>query len=142
VTRFAAAVPGGASADGEFEGLEAVPGTTSYTADACNRVYVTQLVQTSALAGTVRRLTTMGQCFPPPEACTVSGTAGNDTLTGTDGRDVICGGGGNDKLVGLAGDDLLSSGAGNDTSSSGPTTTSYREATGPTSRTTAPAHSP
>jgi glucose/arabinose dehydrogenase len=121
VTRATVAAPGGVSADGEVEGLSAVPGTTSYTLDACNRVYTTQLNQSSAPAGTVRRLTTTGQCVPPPEACTVLGTPGNDdNLTGTPGADVICGMGGNDQLFGLGGNDLLSGGAGNDRLVGGP----------------------
>ena len=67
-------------------------------------------------------------------ACTIVGTAGNDTLTGTDGNDVICGLGGDDiiqgglgadklfagdgadSLLGGDGSDLLDGGAGNDTS--------------------------
>jgi Ca2+-binding RTX toxin-like protein len=116
VTRAAVAAPGGVSADDEVQGLDAVPGTTSYTLDACNRVYTTQLVQQSAPAGTVRRLTTTGQCVPAPESCTVLGTPGNDDqLTGTSGDDVICGLGGNDKLFGLGGDDIVSGGPGDDT---------------------------
>lgn len=120
VTRAAVAAPGGVSADGEVEGLEAVPGTTSYTLDSCNRVYATQLVPQSAAAGTVRRLATTGQCVPPPEACTVLGTEANDRLTGTVARDVICGLGGNDKLFGIEGDDVLAGGAGNDVLVGGP----------------------
>jgi Ca2+-binding RTX toxin-like protein len=55
--------------------------------------------------------------------CTVSGTAGSDTLFGTAGNDVLCGlggadtlkgGGGNDYLVGGPGGDSLSGGLGND----------------------------
>jgi len=103
------------SDDREVEGLAAVPGTTSYTLDACNRVYTTQLDQVVRTNGTVRRLTTTGQCVPAPEACTITGTPGSDRLTGTAGDDVICGLGGNDKLLGLGGDDLLAGGDGNDT---------------------------
>jgi glucose/arabinose dehydrogenase len=120
VTRAAVAAPGGVSEDGEVDGLGAVPGTTSYTVDGCNRVYTTELNQQVNPAGSLRRLTTTGQCVPPPEACTVLGTAGNDTLTGTPGRDVICGQGGNDQLLGLDGDDVLSGGAGNDRLVGGP----------------------
>ena len=47
-------------------------------------------------------------------ACTITGTAGRDTLRGTRGRDVICGGDGNDILLGLGGDDLLLGGDGRD----------------------------
>ena len=120
VTRAAVAAPGGVSDDGEVDGLGAVPGTTSYTVDACNRVYTTELNQQVNPAGSLRRLTTTGQCVPPPEACTVLGTPANDVLTGTPGGDVICGLGGNDQLFGLGGDDLLSGGAGNDRLLGGP----------------------
>jgi glucose/arabinose dehydrogenase len=115
VTRAATAAPGGVSDDHEVEGLAAVPGTTSYNVDACDRVYTTQLDQAVRSNGTVRRLTTTGQCVPDLEACTITGTPGPDRLTGTAGDDVICGLGGNDKLLGVAGNDLLSGGAGNDT---------------------------
>jgi hypothetical protein len=47
-------------------------------------------------------------------ACTITGTAGNDTLRGTPGADVICGLGGNDVITGAGGNDLLYGGAGND----------------------------
>jgi Ca2+-binding RTX toxin-like protein len=47
-------------------------------------------------------------------ACTITGTAGADSLLGTSHRDVICGLGGNDILAGLNGDDLLRGGRGND----------------------------
>lgn len=49
-----------------------------------------------------------------PRACTITGTAGNDTLRGTPGRDVICGLDGNDIIRGLGGDDVLRGGIGND----------------------------
>jgi glucose/arabinose dehydrogenase len=120
ITRAAVAAPGGVSEDGEVDGLGAVPGTTSYTVDACNRVYTTELNLQVNPAGSLRRLTTTGQCVPPPEACTVLGTAGDDQLNGTPGDDVICGIGGNDQLFGLGGDDLLSGGAGNDRLVGGP----------------------
>jgi Ca2+-binding RTX toxin-like protein len=120
VTRAAVAAPGGVSDDGEVDGLGAVPGTTSYTLDACNRVYTTELNQAVNPAGSLRRLTTTGQCVPPPEACTVLGTAGDDQLNGTPGDDVICGMGGNDQLFGLDGSDVLSGGAGNDRLVGGP----------------------
>jgi uncharacterized repeat protein (TIGR01451 family) len=48
-------------------------------------------------------------------ACTVFGTAGNDTaLAGTTGNDVICGFGGNDTIHANAGADTIYAGAGND----------------------------
>lgn len=46
--------------------------------------------------------------------CTITGTAGADTLQGTAGRDVICGLGGADTLRGLGGDDLVVGGDGAD----------------------------
>ena len=55
----------------------------------------------------------------PPSGCTITGTAGNDTLQGTSGADVICGLGGNDVLVGGAGNDTLNGGVGNDTLTGG-----------------------
>ncbi|AHY45824.1 conserved repeat domain [Rubrobacter radiotolerans] len=55
-----------------------------------------------------------------PNACTVTGTPGNDDLRGTPGRDVICGLGGNDKLWGMGGNDVLRGGAGNDHLYGGP----------------------
>ena len=56
-------------------------------------------------------LTTQGN----PLACTITGTAGDDTLPGTSGNDVICGRGGNDVIVGGLGNDFLIGGDGNDT---------------------------
>ena len=47
-------------------------------------------------------------------ACTITGTAANDTLVGTSGDDTICGLGGNDVLRGLGGNDTLRGGTGND----------------------------
>lgn len=46
--------------------------------------------------------------------CTITGTAGDDTLRGTAKADVICGGAGNDRIYGMGGDDILIGGAGND----------------------------
>jgi uncharacterized repeat protein (TIGR01451 family) len=46
--------------------------------------------------------------------CTITGTAGADTLRGTPGRDVICGRGGNDSIRGANGNDLLIGGDGDD----------------------------
>ncbi len=40
-------------------------------------------------------------------ACTIQGTAGDNTLTGTAGNDVICTGGGNDVIYALGGDDIV-----------------------------------
>ncbi len=47
-------------------------------------------------------------------ACTIVGTAGNDSLLGTSGRNVICGLGGNDIIAGSSGNDVLRGGPGND----------------------------
>ncbi|MER5326980.1 IPT/TIG domain-containing protein [Streptosporangium roseum] len=47
--------------------------------------------------------------------CTITGTAGNDTLNGTNGADVICGFGGNDTINGGNSGDLIYAGTGNDT---------------------------
>lgn len=52
------------------------------------------------------------QAVPP---CTITGTAGNDTLNGTTGADVICGLGGNDTINGGNGADTISGGSGDDT---------------------------
>ena len=49
-----------------------------------------------------------------PTGCTITGTAGNDTLRGTNGNDVICGLGGADTLLGGNGNDTLIGGSGND----------------------------
>ncbi len=49
-----------------------------------------------------------------PNACTITGTTGNDVLRGTTGNDVICGLGGNDTLTGGAGNDTLRGGPGRD----------------------------
>ncbi|MEU4690520.1 hypothetical protein [Actinoplanes sp. NPDC023714] len=49
------------------------------------------------------------------DACTITGTSGNDTLTGTGSADVICGLGGNDTINGGGGDDIITAGSGNDT---------------------------
>lgn len=46
--------------------------------------------------------------------CTITGTAGNDTLNGTNAADVICGLGGNDTINGGNGTDTLYAGTGND----------------------------
>ena len=53
------------------------------------------------------------------QACTVVGTAGNDTLNGTAGSDVICGLGGNDVINGLAGNDVIDAGIGSDVANGG-----------------------
>ena len=59
-----------------------------------------------------------------PRPCTITGTAGADTLRGTGGDEVICGlggddviegGGGGDALMGDAGNDRLAGGDGDDT---------------------------
>jgi uncharacterized repeat protein (TIGR01451 family) len=47
--------------------------------------------------------------------CTITGTAGNDTLNGTNGADVICGLGGDDTINGGNGNDTIYAGDGNDT---------------------------
>lgn len=47
--------------------------------------------------------------------CTITGTAGNDTLIGGNGNDVICGLGGNDTINGGNGNDTIYAGTGNDT---------------------------
>jgi len=52
-------------------------------------------------------------------ACTIVGTAGDDTLTGTRGDDVICAQGGDDVVRGRGGDDKIYGGAGNDRLSGG-----------------------
>ncbi|AHY45609.1 CSLREA domain [Rubrobacter radiotolerans] len=49
-----------------------------------------------------------------PDACTITGTPGNDILRGTAGRDVICALGGDDRIDGFGGDDVLRGGPGND----------------------------
>lgn len=46
--------------------------------------------------------------------CTITGTAGPDTLIGTSKRDVICGLAGDDILIGLGGNDFLIGGPGKD----------------------------
>ncbi|GLW34998.1 hypothetical protein [Actinoplanes regularis] len=48
------------------------------------------------------------------DACTITGTSGNDTLTGTGGADVICGLGGNDTINALGGADTIEGGSGDD----------------------------
>ena len=115
VTRAAVGAPGGVSSDGEVEGLPPLPFVTSYQLDGCRRVYSTQHE-----SGEVKRLTTTGQCVPPPPACTVLGTSGDDNLVGTNSRDVMCGLGGNDRLSGLGGNDVLSGGPGDDSLDGGP----------------------
>jgi Ca2+-binding RTX toxin-like protein len=53
-------------------------------------------------------------------ACTIKGTAGNDTLNGTPGNDVICGLGGNDTIDGKGGNDFITGDKGMDTIIGGP----------------------
>jgi len=48
-------------------------------------------------------------------ACTITGTSGNDVLEGTEGADTICGLGGSDTIRGLGGNDTLQGGDGSDT---------------------------
>jgi hypothetical protein len=55
-----------------------------------------------------------------PRGCTITGTAGADTLTGTAGDDVICGLGGADTINGGGGDDAIFGDAGNDRLAGGP----------------------
>lgn len=50
-----------------------------------------------------------------PNACTVTGTDGDDELEGTNGRDVICGRGDDDTISGAGGDDVIRAGEGKDT---------------------------
>jgi Ca2+-binding RTX toxin-like protein len=51
--------------------------------------------------------------------CTITGTAGNDTLNGGNGNDIICGLGGNDTINGKNGNDTIFAGSGNDIISGG-----------------------
>jgi hypothetical protein len=53
-------------------------------------------------------------------ACTIRGTAGNDTLIGTPDRDVICGFAGNDTINGRGGNDFITGDKGQDTITGGP----------------------
>ena len=55
-----------------------------------------------------------GTTAPPPDACTITGTAAGETLTGTEGADVICALGGNDTIKGAGGNDTLRGGDGVD----------------------------
>jgi hypothetical protein len=48
------------------------------------------------------------------EACTKTGTSGDDVLDGTSSADVICGMGGNDRIGGLGGNDTIDGVGGND----------------------------
>jgi Ca2+-binding RTX toxin-like protein len=54
------------------------------------------------------------------EACTITGTSGDDVLRGTAGDDVICGRFGDDRLMGLGGDDQLFGDGGDDVLLGGP----------------------
>ncbi len=54
-----------------------------------------------------------------PPGCTITGTAGNDSLAGTAGNDVICGLGGNDNISAGNGNDTIDGGPGNDNISGG-----------------------
>lgn len=54
-----------------------------------------------------------------PPGCTITGTAGNDTLNGGNGADVICGLGGNDTINGGNNNDTVYAGPGNDTVNGG-----------------------
>ena len=60
-----------------------------------------------------------GTTDPPPDGCTITGTAANDVLTGTSGNDAICGGGGNDTIKGAGGNDTLRGEGGADKLSGG-----------------------
>ncbi len=76
-----------------------------------------------ATAPEIRRLTRGQRATEPDwqdEACTIGGTADDDTLIGTPERDVICGRGGDDILEGLGGDDALMGGRGRDLLIGGP----------------------
>ncbi len=53
-------------------------------------------------------------------ACTIKGTAGNDTLTGTTGNDVICGLDGNDTIDGKGGNDVITGDKGQGSITGGP----------------------
>lgn len=91
-------VPNGSAIDTSTEGAKSF--TVTATDNAGNTSSVT------------RNYTVSGT--PPPQTCTITGTASNDSLTGTSGSDVICGLGGNDTLKGVAGNDTLRGGDGND----------------------------
>jgi Ca2+-binding RTX toxin-like protein len=70
---------------------------------------------------------------PSTSACTIMGTAGDDTLNGTSGNDVICGLGGNDTINGAGGNDTIKGGEGNDTikGGTGMDTVSYSDSKAP-----------
>jgi Ca2+-binding RTX toxin-like protein len=102
-----------------------VRGTTWYTADACDGTLTRVTEGSVTIADFVRDLEVVvsaGQSYLATPArrglagrtCTITGTAGRDTLRGTRSRDVICGAGGNDRLLGLGGGDLLLGGPGKD----------------------------
>jgi len=57
---------------------------------------------------------------PDGQACTITGTSGDDRIVGTAGDDVICGLGGNDRIAGRGGNDVLVGGDGSDVLSGGP----------------------
>jgi hypothetical protein len=107
--RSARLVPGGALENREIPLVPQLQNIDSFGQDACRRLYVT------VITGLVERLQTTGECIPPPEACTITGTPGRDRLVGTPGQDVICGGDGNDTILGMGGDDYVYGGAGDDT---------------------------
>ena len=48
------------------------------------------------------------------EACTITGTSGDDIIEGTAGKDVICARGGDDTINARGGDDIVYAGAGDD----------------------------
>ncbi|MGH3788183.1 MAG: tandem-95 repeat protein [Pseudonocardiaceae bacterium] len=72
----------------------------------------TYTARDGALASAPATVTiTVGPILP---ACTITGTAGPNTLFGTPGNDVICGLGGDDLLLGYGGNDVLLGGPGRD----------------------------
>jgi Ca2+-binding RTX toxin-like protein len=102
-----------------------VRGTTWYTADGCDGTLTRVAEGSVTVTDFVRDLEVVvsaGQSYLATPArrglagrtCTITGTAGRDTLRGTRNRDVICGAAGNDRLLGVGGDDLLLGGAGKD----------------------------
>ncbi len=109
-------VPSYAGTDTTVEGNHVVCSGSVCTIDAAQNFVGEIEVDYSVTDGQFTKSATATIQVGP--ACTIIGTAGNDTgktLEGTNGDDVICGLGGNDTIDGKGGNDILVGGPGNDT---------------------------
>jgi len=91
---------------------------TTQTSAAASQSFAMTTTATTAAATAVEPVGGIGRSEHPDVfgrlPCTISGTAGGETIDGTGLRDVICAGGGNDIVRSSGGRDVVYAGGGND----------------------------